>query len=72
MFKTSHFDVSKFGFLSFCLFYTENPNRMSILPQNNASFWKRYSFGIRGKIGITKDFLYGMDKVRKIKFDISK
>jgi hypothetical protein len=35
-------------------------------------FWERYSFGIKGKIEIAKDFLYGMDKVRKIKFDTLK
>jgi hypothetical protein len=44
MFKTSHYDVSKFGFLSFCPFHTENPNGMSILPQNDVSFSERYSF----------------------------
>jgi hypothetical protein len=31
MFKTSHLGVSKFGFLSLCLFRTENPNKMPIL-----------------------------------------
>jgi hypothetical protein len=38
---------------------------MSILPQNDASFWERYSFGVKGKIGIAKDFLYGRGKVRE-------
>jgi hypothetical protein len=30
-------------------------------------FWnpKQCSFGVRGKISIVKDFLYGMDKVRE-------
>ena len=32
MFKTSHLDVSKFDFLSLCLFHTENLNGMPILP----------------------------------------
>jgi hypothetical protein len=65
MFKTFHFGVSKFGFLSLCPFRTENPNGMSILPKNNASFWERYNFGVRGKIGIAKDFLYRRGKVRE-------
>jgi hypothetical protein len=65
MFKTSHFDVSKFGFLSLCPFRTENPNGMSILPQNDMSFWKRYSFEVMDKIGIAKDFMYGRGKVRE-------
>jgi hypothetical protein len=65
MFKTSHFDVSKFGFLSLCPFRTENANRISILPQNDASFWEQCNFGVRGKIGIAKDFLYGRGKVRE-------
>jgi hypothetical protein len=38
---------------------------MSILPQNDASFWKWYNFGVRGKIVIAKDFLYGKGKVRE-------
>jgi hypothetical protein len=65
MFKTSHFDVSKFGSLSFCSFRTENPNGMSILLQNDSLFWEQYSFEVKGKIGIAKDFLYIMDKVRE-------
>ena len=65
MFKTSHLSVSKFGFLSLCPFRTENPNEMPILPQSYVSFWERCSFGVRSKIGIAKDFLYGKGKVRK-------
>jgi uncharacterized membrane protein len=39
---------------------------MSILPQNDAS-WERYSFGVRDKIRIAKDFMYEKDKVRYTK-----
>ena len=68
MCKTFYLGVSKFGVLSFCSFRTENSNAMPILPNSKtktASFWKQYSFGVRDKIGITKDFLYGMGKVRE-------
>jgi hypothetical protein len=65
MFKTSHLGVSNFGFLSLCPFHTKNPNRMPILSQNYALFWERCNFGIKGKIGIANDFLYGMGKVRE-------
>ena len=65
MFKTFHLSVSKFGFLLFCHFRTENHNRMSILPQNYAWFWKQCSYGVRDKIGIVKDFLYVKGKVRE-------
>ena len=65
MFKTSHLGVSKFDFFSLYSFRIENPNEMSILPQNYMSFWDQYSFGIKSKIGISKDFLYGMSKVRE-------
>jgi hypothetical protein len=65
MFKTSHLGVSKFDFLSLCPCRTENPNRMSILPQNYMSFWERCNYGVKGKIGIAKNFLYGMGKVRE-------
>jgi hypothetical protein len=67
MFKTFHLGVSKFGFLSFCPFRIENRNGMSILSRNYELFWERYSFGVRSKIGIVKDFLYGMGKVRENK-----
>jgi hypothetical protein len=59
MFKTSHVGVSKFGFLLLCLFHAENLNGMPILPLKTASFWKWYSYGVRDKIGIAKNFLYG-------------
>ena len=65
MFKTSHLRVSKFGFLSLCPFRTKNPNKIPILPQNYASFWKQCSFWVKGKIGIAKNFLYGKDKVKE-------
>jgi hypothetical protein len=65
MFKTSHLGVSNFSFLSLFPFRTENLNKMSILLQNYMSFWKWYSYGVRGKIEITKDFLYRMSKVRE-------
>jgi hypothetical protein len=65
MFKTSHLGISKFDFLSLCPFRIENPNRMSILSQNYMSFWEQCSYGVRGKIRIAKDFLYGMGKVRE-------
>jgi hypothetical protein len=65
IFKTSHFGVSNFIFLSLYPFRTENPNRISILPQNDTSFWKQYSFGVKGKIGIAKNFLYRRGKVRE-------
>ena len=73
IFKTSHLCVSMFGFLSFCQFCTKNPNGMPNLPQNYALFWERYSFGVRGKIGIAKNFLYGIGQSeRKLKFDTPK
>jgi hypothetical protein len=65
MFKTSHLSVSNFGFFSLCPFRIENLYRMSILPQNCMSFWERCSYGIKGKFGIVKYFLYEMDKVRE-------
>jgi hypothetical protein len=65
MFKTYHLGVSKFDFLSLYSFRIENPNRMSILPQNYALFCERYSYGVRGKIEIANNFLYGMSKVRE-------
>jgi hypothetical protein len=65
MFKTSHLGVAKFDFLSLYPFRIENPNGMSILLQNYASFWERYSFRVSGKIGIAKDFLYERGKVRE-------
>jgi hypothetical protein len=38
---------------------------MSILPLKIASFWEQCSFGVRGKIGIAKDFMYGRGKVKE-------
>jgi hypothetical protein len=67
MFKTSHLGVSKFDFFSFFSFCIENHNRMSVLPQNYASFWDQCSYGVRSKIGIEKNFLYVMGKVRENK-----
>jgi hypothetical protein len=52
-------------FSHFVPFHKKNLSRMSILPQNYASFWERCSYGVKGKIGIVKNFLYGMDKVRE-------
>jgi hypothetical protein len=65
MFKTSYLSVSKFSFLSLCSFRIKNPNRMSILTQNYVSFWEMCSYGVKYKIEIVKNFLYGMNKVRK-------
>ena len=65
MFKTSHLSILKFGFLLLYSFRTKNHNGMSILPQNFASFWEQYSVGVRGKIEIANNFLYGMGKVRE-------
>jgi hypothetical protein len=65
MFKSFHLDVSKFDFLSFCSLRTKNLSRISILPQNYASFWEQCSYGVKGKIGIVKNFLYEMDKARE-------
>jgi hypothetical protein len=65
MFKTSNLSVLKFSFLSLYSFRIENPNRMSILTQNYASFWEICSYIVKDKIEIVKNFLYEMDKVRK-------
>ena len=54
----------RFDFFLFYPFRIKNSNEMSILSQNYVLFWE-CSFGVNGKIGIVKDFLYGMSKVRE-------
>ena len=65
MFKSSHLGILKFDFLSLCPFRTKNPNEISILPQNYASFSEWCSVGVKGKIEIAKKFLYKKGKVRE-------
>jgi hypothetical protein len=56
MFKNSYLGVSNFGFLSLCLFHTENANFTT--GSKTTPFPKRYSFsfGVRGKIDIAFGF----------------
>jgi hypothetical protein len=65
MFKTSHFDVSKFGFLSLYSFRTENFNGMSNLPQTTCRFENCIVLELGVKLELRRIFLYGRGKVRE-------
>jgi hypothetical protein len=44
---------------------TKNSNRISILPQNYASFYEQYSVRVRSRIGIAKKIMYEKGKIRE-------
>jgi hypothetical protein len=51
-FKTFHLGVSKFGFLSLCLFRTENLNAMPILPLHPKLKLRRFGNDIVLELGV--------------------
>jgi hypothetical protein len=73
MFKTSHLGVSNFNFLSLCLFRTENPNGMSILPLTPKLKLRRFGNGVvlESKVKLAF-FVRNGQSERKSEFDTPK
>jgi hypothetical protein len=65
MFKTSHFDVSKFGFLLLYSFRAENLNGMLNLPQTTRRFENGIVLESGVKLELRRIFLYERGKVRE-------
>jgi hypothetical protein len=73
MFKTSYLDVSKFDFLSFCLFHTKNPNRISILLLTPKLKLRCFENGVILELGVKLIFfVQKRQNEKKPKFDTPK